>query len=133
MKPVPQVSRVARPFYFALGIVCCGLGYIGYVTPGLPGTVFFIIALWAFKRSSPKLEDWILNRSVVGPILRDWERDRSMRPRTKVVAILFVWVSILSSCALIWSRGRSPWLPPLLLVIALSLTVYIATRKTTQL
>lgn len=119
-----------RPLFAALGVVCIGIGYIGYVVPGMPGTVFFLIALWAFKKSSPRLEDWLMNKSFMGPTLRDWEQDKSMRAGTKVLAISMVWVSILASMIVLWKRPSAPWLVPVLLACAAGVTVYIWTRKT---
>ena len=43
----------------AFGWACVGLGTFGAVLPLLPSTVFFIVALWAFTRSSPKVARWL--------------------------------------------------------------------------
>lgn len=125
-------SKAIRPLYFLLGIVFVGLGYLGYILPVMPGTVFLILALWSFKRSSPRLEDWLLNRSPMGPTLRDWENGRSMRRRTKFVAIGMMWASILASIAIVWPRPTAIWLVPLLLAIAIGVSIYIWTRPTTD-
>jgi uncharacterized membrane protein YbaN (DUF454 family) len=119
-----------RPLYACFGLGCVVLGTIGYVVPGLPGTVFFIVALWAFKRSSPRLEDWLLNRSFIGPTLRDWEEDKSIRRSTKVTILVMLWSSILLSMAIVWRRPSGPWLTPLLAIIAGGVTAYILTRRT---
>ncbi len=140
-------GEALRLGYLALGSVCVALGFIGYVTPVMPGTVFFIVALWAFKRSSPRLETWLLTRSPVASVLRDWDRDRSMRFRTKILAIGMIWLAILASVAGLVRKREGEWravlagaspasthpyllLPPFLLLVAVSLTLYIATRKT---
>ena len=52
----PPRSRVARAGWIALGGAAVALGGVGMVVPGLPTTVFFIVAAWAFARSSPRLE-----------------------------------------------------------------------------
>jgi uncharacterized protein len=113
-----------------LGVLLLGLGYIGYVVPGMPGTIFFIIALWSFKRSSPRMEAWLLARPVIGPALRDWDEDRSMTMRSKILAVGCIWVSIVLSSAALWSRPSAIWLIPLIVAVALSVTVYLLTRKT---
>jgi uncharacterized membrane protein YbaN (DUF454 family) len=124
------VHKSLRPIYLGLGCVFVGLGYVGYVVPAMPGTIFMILALWAFRKSSPKFEDWLLNQSLAGPILRDWEDGHSMRQRTKVVAIGVMWLSIAASCAIIWGRPAAVWLIPVLLACAVGVTVYIWTRPT---
>ena len=135
--------------YLALGILCVGLGFVGYVTPVMPGTVFFIIALWAFKRSSPRLETWLLTRSPVAEVLSDWDRERTMRRRTKILAVVMVWVGIGFSILVLVRKRAGEWrlvlsgissmenhrvllVPPLLLLTAILLTIYISTRKTKQ-
>ena len=127
-----EVSRGARPVYLALGVVFLGFGYVGYVVPGMPGTVFFLMALWAFKRSSPRLEDWLLNKSFMGPTLRDWEQDQSMKKSTKVLAISVMWASILISSFLVRNRPSAIWLIPVMLACAVGVTIYIWTRKTKE-
>lgn len=113
-----------------LGLVFVGLGFVGYVVPGLPGTVFLVLALWAFKRGSPRLEDWLLNRSFAGPTLREWEEDRSIRMRTKIMAISVVWISISISIYIVRDRPTAVWLVPVLFACAVGVTIYLWTRKT---
>jgi uncharacterized membrane protein YbaN (DUF454 family) len=131
-----------RYAYLGLGFLFLGLAGIGTVVPGLPVTIFCILALWAFKKSSPKMEAWLLNHKVVGPTLRDWEENRSITRRTKMVAITMIWVMIAISAIMILSRKPTPvhlagleltrqgLLAGLLGVVAVSLTVYLATRTT---
>lgn len=116
-----------RPLYKLLGCASLAIGFINQFIPGLPSTVFYLIALWAFKRSSPRLEHWLLHRSPMGPALRDWEHHRAMTRRNKVVAIAAVWIGIGSSIALIASRHRPnwQWLCGLLFVIAICVTVFL--------
>ena len=57
----------------SLGWICVGLGFIGIFVPGLPTTIFLIVALWAFTKSSKKLRIWLLNHKKFGPILKNWQ------------------------------------------------------------
>jgi len=119
-------GRLVRPLFLVLGMLCVGLGYIGVLVPGMPSTVFFICAVWAFKRSSPKFEQWLLNHRVFGPTLRDWEESRSIKLRTKLIAIAMIWVCIGTSMVFIHRPvGRI-----ILGVTAVALTLFLATRKT---
>jgi uncharacterized protein len=125
-RPRVEVSKGVRPLYLVAGLLCVGLGYVGVVVPGMPSTVFFLVALWAFKRSSPRFESWLLNHPVFGPTLRDWEETRSIRMGTKILAIAVIWVSIGVSIFLV----HKPVVRGILLVTAVLLTAFLATRKT---
>lgn len=123
-KTLSPVRRTAQTLYMVLGLVCVGIGVVNLVIPGLPSTVFFILALAAFERSSPRLERWLLEHRLIGPTLRNWRATGSIAPRTKVVAITMIWLFIGFSA---WTV-EPVWLKGLLLTIAACLTVYLSTR-----
>jgi uncharacterized membrane protein YbaN (DUF454 family) len=113
-----------RILFLLAGLVATGIGVVGVVTPGLPGTVFLIMALFCFKRSSPRLERWLLDHPRLGPTLRDWDEHKAIRPRTKVVAIFLMWVFISSTLF----TKVNPWFIALLVALGLYGTWYIASR-----
>jgi len=76
-----------RWVWFLAGWVAVALGGIGIVVPGLPTTVFFIIAAWCFGRSSPRFEQWILNLPRIGPMVRDHRAGLGMPRRAKAWAV----------------------------------------------
>jgi uncharacterized protein len=95
---------VVRGLLWIAGSVSLLLGVIGIVLPGLPTTPFILLAAACYARASPRLHQWLLNHRWLGPMLRDWERDRSLTRRTKTVAVLSMLVMVSLS---IWSfRGN---------------------------
>ena len=99
--------RVTRWLWFAGGWVAVAIGSIGIVVPGLPTTVFFIVAAACFSRSSPRFEQWVLSRPGIGPMVRDYRAGLGMPSRAKVAAI----ASIVVVCGLSAFVSRSrPWL-----------------------
>ena len=46
------LGRFKRLVLITLGLICLVLGIIGYVLPGLPGTIWLILAATFFVRSS---------------------------------------------------------------------------------
>lgn len=84
-----------------------------------------ILALCCFKRGSERFEAWLLNHPRIGPTLRDWDENRAIKPRTKVIAITMVWVCIGGSLFAV----RKPWVGYMLVAIAVGLTCYLATRR----
>ena len=118
-------NRVVRGAYVAAGFGFVGLGVLGAILPGLPSTVFFILALWAFKRSSPRFEQWLLDNRYIGPTLRDWDESRSIRSGTRNFAIAVIWLTIGLSAILLhswWARG-------ILATVAIALTAYLMSVK----
>ena len=79
----------------SIGWICVGLGFMGIFVPGLPTTIFLIIALWAFTKSSKKLRIWLLNHKKFGPFLRDWQEHRVVPVRAKILMV------ILQTCVVI--------------------------------
>ena len=122
-----QVSmRAVRTGYLLAGLALLGVGIVGVVTPVLPGTVFLILSLFCFKRSSPRLENWLLNHPRFGPTLREWEENRSIKARTKIVAIATMWLCIAVSVLFV----DQAWVIALLVALGAFGTWYIATRST---
>ena len=52
---VGMSGRLRRGAWFALGWLAVGVGSIGIVVPGLPTTVFFVVAAACFSRAQPPL------------------------------------------------------------------------------
>ena len=92
--------------WFAAGWISVGLGGVGVIVPGLPTTVFFIVAAACFARCSPRFEQWVLDLPRIGPIVRDHRAGLGMRRRAKVVAVATILVvSILSGVFAIGHRA----------------------------
>jgi len=92
-----------RGLLWLAGSVSLALGFLGVVLPGLPTTPFVLLAAACYAQASPRLHRWMLNHRWIGPMLRDWEHDRSLTRRSKTVAVLSMAVMVSLS---IWSfRG----------------------------
>lgn len=96
----PARSRIARGAWCIVGVLAVALGGIGVIVPGLPTTVFFIIAAWAFSKSSPRLEAWVLGLPRIGPMVHDHRNGLGMPRRAKFLA----------SAMIVLFAGGSAWL-----------------------
>lgn len=97
-------SRLVRGLLWLGGSVSLALGALGVLMPGLPTTPFVLLAAACFARASPRLHQWMLNHRWMGPMLRDWERDRSLTRRSKTIAVGSMLLMVSLS---IWSfQGR---------------------------
>jgi uncharacterized membrane protein YbaN (DUF454 family) len=82
-----------------LGILNVALGTIGIFVPGLPTTVFLLIASYLFAKSSPTLERRLLTHPRLGAYLRA-AQGRSMPLRAKIVSLIGMWGGIGTSVVL---------------------------------
>ncbi|MBB3962660.1 YbaN family protein [Rhizobium metallidurans] len=87
VKPGRVTSYTLRAGYFVLGILMLVLAFIGALLPLMPTTIFLILAVWCFTRSSPRLEAWVLNHPTFGPTLRAWHDQGAISRRAKAMAL----------------------------------------------
>ena len=87
-------------------VLCLVLAVIGVIVPGMPTTVFVLLAAWAAARSSPRLAAWLENHRLFGPLILDWRNGGRMRRRSKWHATIAMTV-----CAgvLLWT-AHSRWI-----------------------
>lgn len=109
----PTVRRLcgpARTALLALGFVCTAIGIVGVIMPGLPGTVFLLVAVWAFSRSSERFHLWLYEHPRFGRTVREWHAHRVIPVRAKVAALTMMAATCVG---LVWIHGDDWWLPAL--------------------
>ena len=100
----PQVFlKIHKPFFFTIGILSLSLGYIGILIPGLPTTVFILIAAWAFSKCSDKFTNWLENHRLFGPMIFNWKTYRGLSRRAKKLAILMIVPTFVLTIFLVFS------------------------------
>ncbi|MCE0556376.1 MULTISPECIES: YbaN family protein [unclassified Motilimonas] len=116
-----------RPFYFVLGSLAFVLGLIGIPLPVLPTTPFILLAAFCFAKSSPRFHQALLNHQWFGPMIKNWQRDRSIAKTTKRKALLMM------SCAFAISIYWAPllWIKAILVVCFLCLFFWMLSLKET--
>ncbi len=72
------------------GSLSVAIGAVGVVVPGLPTTVFFVVAAACFARCNPRFERWVLDLPRVGPLVRDHRAGLGMPRRAKVLAVTMI-------------------------------------------
>jgi uncharacterized membrane protein YbaN (DUF454 family) len=122
---------LARTVYIVVGLVSVGLAALGALLPGLPTTVFLLVALWAFSRSSDRLHRWVTGMPLFREALVHVERyhaERAISRGVKVVAVSCAWASV----ALFFiGRGLEPSVTAALLVmLAMACTIFMALTRT---
>lgn len=89
----------------ALGGVCVGLGFVGAFVPGLPTTVFLIVASWCFVRSCPELERRVREHRVLGRYMRYVGGEVEMPRRAKAAALGMMWFFVATSVVIVCVLG----------------------------
>ena len=84
-----------RLFLISLGWICVSLAFVGVLVPGVPTTIFLIIALWAFTKTSKKLRYWLLHHKRFGPILSNWQEHKVVPLRAKILMVTFMILSVI--------------------------------------
>ncbi|MBJ45640.1 MAG: hypothetical protein CL465_02485 [Acidimicrobiaceae bacterium] len=77
-----------------LGFIFVGLGFIGIIIPGMPTTVFMILAAACFAKSSPKFEQWILDLPGIGRLVQDHRDGLGMPQKSKAIAITMMVLAV---------------------------------------
>lgn len=96
-------SRARRWLLVACGVASVFAAALGVVLPGLPTTIFLIIASWCFTRSCPWLEERLLRNRLFAPFLPYLDPQAEMPRRARIAATLFMWTAIVVSSVLLSS------------------------------
>lgn len=101
--PAPSPGRSVRRWLLAgVGVLAVALGAVGVFVPGLPTTIFLILASYCFARSCPLLEQRLMRIPLFAPYMRFLDEGRPMSTRARVVSISAMWTCVLLSLA--WLR-----------------------------
>lgn len=115
---------VLRMVFFVLGFLFVGLGILGVFLPGLPTTVFILLAGYCWARSSERFYGWLANHKLFGKMLRDWEERRAMPRFAKYLA----WGMMTLSCVFLFWRlpADKLWVAFLTLGICVASGIWMA-------
>lgn len=114
--------REVRALLLLGGLVCVALGVAGAFLPVLPTTPFLLLAAACFARSSERFHAWLLGHPLLGATVREWEEHRSIRRRTKWIAI-FTMAATLAVSVIFFAPSRA--LQIALAFFGLTLAVYL--------
>jgi uncharacterized membrane protein YbaN (DUF454 family) len=123
----PLVREPRRLLLAAAGVVSVAFGAIGAFVPGLPTTIFLIVASYCFTRSCPWLEERLLRTRLFAPYMRFVDGRAPMPPRARVAALLLMWGTVAVSLGTLHvSSALAPWLGIVIVGAACAGTVAIA-------
>jgi len=91
--------------WWLLAYASLGLGIVGVFVPGLPTTVFVLVAAWAAARGSERLHRWLLAHPRFGPAIVAWQRHRAVPRRAKWAA---TWAMLACAAVLLAVMAAVP-------------------------
>ena len=120
------LRRIKRYIFFFLGLLFLALGIVGFIVPGLPGTIWLIVAATFFVRSSEKLYNFVVQNKYFGETVRDFLETGSMALKAKVFSLGSMWV--FTGISIIWAPYGWLFFKIPVLSLALVGTIYILSR-----
>jgi len=104
--PPTLCTGVQRVLLAVLAGLCLVLAVVGAILPGVPSTVFVLMAAWAAARSSPRLHAWLYRSTLFGPGLRHWHDGRKVSRQSKRMAAISMALCVVILC---WTPGVRHW------------------------
>lgn len=90
----PNASSLAPPrtrwLWLLLAYASLGIGIIALFIPGIPTTEFVLLSAWAAGRGSPRLQRWLEQHRLFGPMIHNWRHGRVVARRAKISASLMM-------------------------------------------
>lgn len=119
-KPVHPILRI---FLLIIGTVSLGIGIVAIVIPGIPTTIFVLIAIACYARSSERMYLWMMRNKYIGEQYHNIREGRGIPMRVKVRSLLMAWLMIGLSTYFLDS------LPLRILLISLGITMAVVMWK----
>jgi uncharacterized protein len=95
--------------WWLLAYLSLGIGIVGLFVPGLPTTVFVLIAAYAASRGSDRLHRYLLQHPRFGPTIRHWQASGAVSRRAKWAASWAMLVCAGVLLAIMLSTGSHRW------------------------
>ena len=125
------MTTLKRGAYVVIGFAAVGMAVLGALLPGLPTTVFLLIALWAFSRSSQRMHRWVRQAPVFREAMTHVDRyqaERTIALGVKILAVSCAWTSV---ALFFLANGLSASLTAIVLVtLAMACTVFMTLTRT---
>lgn len=86
--------NIKKYFWMGLGFLSLGMAYIGIIVPGIPFSIFLVLAAYCFAKSSPRMHKWLYNHKYFGPFLTNWVQKKVFPTKGKYAMIIVMSSSL---------------------------------------
>ena len=101
---------IKKYIFMALGFISLAIAYIGFVTPGIPFSIFLVFSAYCFAKSNKKMERWLYNHPWFGKFLTNWTQKKVFPQKGKYAMVFvmsttlaFTWYFTGNMKAVLWS------------------------------
>ena len=91
------MGNMLKILYQVGGSISIGLAMTGLFLPVLPTTPFVLLAIFLFGKSQPEKVNEIIQHPRLGPFVQDYLDPQGIPLKSKIKALLVLWLSILIS------------------------------------
>ena len=91
------MGNMLKILYQVGGSISIGLAMTGLFLPVLPTTPFVLLAIFLFGKSQPEKIQEIMQHPKLGPFIQDYLDPQGIPLKSKINALLVLWLSILIS------------------------------------
>ena len=125
-KKEKTLKKPVKILLIATGTFLIILSIIGIFIPVLPTTPFLLLAAALYARSSKRFYNWLVNNRILGRYIKNYREGKGIPLKVKIIAISILWLTIgysaIFAIDILWVRI-------LLVIIAIGVTVHIASKK----
>ncbi|MBP9673602.1 MAG: YbaN family protein [Bacteriovoracaceae bacterium] len=113
-------------FFITIGFIFLFLGIIGIFLPLLPSTPFLILTAFCFNRGSDKFHTWLMHHPLLSPPLLDWQKNRRIRRKYKILTTL----TLAFSSLFVFTSQSIPKIGYISFILSiLGVLIFVWTRK----
>ncbi|HVL01568.1 MAG TPA: YbaN family protein [Dongiaceae bacterium] len=106
-----------------LAWVFLALAIVGVFLPVVPTVPFLLLAAWFAQRGSPRLHRWLYAQPYFGKLIADWDAQKAVSRKSKVIAVLMLSVSWV-----VMYRVANVWVLVVVSGLFVGVAAYLITR-----
>lgn len=114
-------SWIVRWICIILAWLCLVLGTLGIIVPGIPTFDFYFLAALFASKGSTKLHGWIVNNRMIAPILQQWQTQRRLPLKVKILSLM----SMSIAAVLMVITIPHPWVVGTLIMVMICAQVWL--------